>query len=143
VFSLGGSGIEVMSPNGSNRVRIADSGADPDWGTIAVRSPIRCMITGTSGDHVLHGTIHDDVIYGRDGGDTIKGGWGNDTLKGGDDPDVLVRGPGRDLMLGNAGNDRLNGKDGVRHNDAFSGGRGENRCQADSRDCTASCRLRR
>ena len=88
------------------------------------RSPkgrIGAVITGTTGDDVIHGTPFDDNLSGGPGNDTIFGHEGDDLLDGGTGDDQLFGGPGDDRLLGGTGNDGLFGGTG---DDALLGGAG-------------------
>jgi Ca2+-binding RTX toxin-like protein len=90
---------------------------------------IGSVITGTTGDDVIHGTPFDDHLSGGDGNDTIFGHEGDDLLDGGTGDDQLFGGPGNDRLLGGAGNDGLFGGDG---DDALLGGAGNDRLSGEA-----------
>jgi Ca2+-binding RTX toxin-like protein len=90
---------------------------------------IGSVISGTTGDDVIHGTPFDDHLSGGAGNDTIFGHEGDDLLDGGAGDDQLLGGPGDDRLLGGSGNDGLFGESG---DDALLGGAGDDRLSGEA-----------
>jgi Ca2+-binding RTX toxin-like protein len=137
VFSTGGSGVEKMNSDGSNRIDLTASGVGPDWGPLSAPQPATaCTIKGTSTSDILHGTPGDDVICAFSGNDVISAVGGNDIVKAGAGNDLMKGGSGGDILIGGDGRDVLRGESG---NDVLDGGRGRDSCKADRRDMITGC----
>lgn len=83
----------------------------------------RVIVHGGDGDDRIYGTDLSTpaTVYGGAGHDLVTGGSGNDILHGGGGVDRLWGGPGDDLIRGGAGDDYLSGREG---NDIVVGGVG-------------------
>jgi trimeric autotransporter adhesin len=57
------------------------------------------VLTGSTGDNVIHGLDGDDIIDGGAGNDKLYGGLGNDTLTGGLGNDLMEGGEGDDTYV--------------------------------------------